>query len=115
MRSMLVCLVMVVGGWMFNPAQAQETAEQKAGAEQAKAPAEQKGTASGKAKDPAKAASAKTASTDDVVCTREKETGSRMSKIVCVSRAEAEARTRESEAAIRDAKRAGQIGNASGG
>jgi len=38
-----------------------------------------------------------------------------MSKIVCVSRAEAEARTRESETAIRDAKRTAQIGNASGG
>ena len=38
MRSMLVCLVIVVGGSMFNPAQAQETAEQKTGAEQAKAP-----------------------------------------------------------------------------
>lgn len=115
MRSMLVCLVMVVGGWMFNPAQAQETAEQKASAEQAKAPAEQKGTAPEKAKDPAKATSAKAAPADEVVCTREKVTGSRMSKQVCVSRAEAEARARESEAAIRDAKRAGQIGNASGG
>jgi hypothetical protein len=112
---MLVCLAMAVGGWMFNPAHAQEPAERKAGAEQVNAPAEQQGTTPDKAKEPAKAASAKTARADDVVCTREKETGSRMSKQVCVSRAEAEARRRESEDAVRDAKRTGQIGNASGG
>jgi hypothetical protein len=43
------------------------------------------------------------------------ETGSRMSKQVCVSRAEAKARTRESEDAIRDAKRTSQVDNAPGG
>jgi hypothetical protein len=100
---------------VFSPAQAQETAEQIAGAEQAKAPAEQKGTARDKAKDPATAASAKTKRADDVVCRREMETGSRMSKQVCVSRAEAKARTRESEDAIRDAKRTSQVDNAPGG